>query len=378
MNSLPLLLAGTAAVAAAIHGASIALTLRKLREKPAAQSTFGTPPVTIVRPVCGLDGEAERTLRSSFHLDYPRYEILFCVASPNDPVIPLVRKLIAQYPEADARLLVGDDAVSENPKLNNCVKGWLGAKHEWIVLSDSNVFLPPDYLQRLFEVWDEETGLVCAPPVGAAPESLAAEFECAFLNEYQARWQYFADAIGAGFAQGKSMLWRRDLLNTNGGISALGSETAEDAASTKIVRGMGLSVRLADAYFVQPLGSRGAKEVWARQVRWARLRRVSFPLCFALEIFSGGIWPSVMVAAAAGLTGLPLWIGFVFAAVWYGAEALFARRLGWHWNWRSPFLSLLRDLLLPLLWIEGWLGREFQWRGNAMVAAPSSAARAAG
>lgn len=374
MNSLPLLLAGTAAVAAAIHGASIALTLRKLREKPAVQSTFGTPPVTIVRPVCGLDGEAERTLRSSFHLDYPRYEVLFCVASPNDPVIPLVRKLIAQYPEAGARLLVGDDAVSENPKLNNCVKGWLGAKHEWIVLSDSNVILPPDYLQRLFEVWDEETGLVCAPPVGAAPESLPAEFECAFLNEYQARWQYFADAIGAGFAQGKSMLWRRDLLNTNGGISALGSETAEDAASTKIVRGMGLSVRLADAYFVQPLGSRGAKEVWARQVRWARLRRVSFPLCFALEIFSGGIWPSVMVAAAAGLTGLPLWIGFVFAAVWYGAEALFARRLGWHWNWRSPFLCLLRDLLLPLLWIEGWLGREFQWRGNTMVAAPSSAA----
>lgn len=373
MNSLPLLLAGVAAVAAAIHVASIALTLRKLREKPAAKSVFGTPPVTIVRPVCGLDGEAERTLRSSFHLDHPRYEILFCVSSPNDPVIPLVRKLIAQHPEADARLLVGDDAVSENPKLNNCVKGWLGAKHEWIVLSDSNVILPPDYLQRLFEVWDDETGLVCAPPVGAAPQSLPAEFECAFLNEYQARWQYFADAIGAGFAQGKSMLWRRDLLDANGGISALGVETAEDAASTKIVRGMGLSVRLADAYFVQPLGRRGAKEVWARQVRWARLRRVSFPLCFSLEIFSGGIWPSVTIGAAAGLAGLPVWLGLFFAAVWYGAEALFARRLGWHWNWRSPIMCLLRDLLLPLLWIEGWLGREFQWRGNAMVAAPNSA-----
>ena len=374
MNSLPLLLAGVAAVAAAIHGASIALTLRKLREKPAAQSRFGTPPVTIVRPVCGLDGEAELTLRSSFRLDYPRYEILFCVASPNDPVIPLVRQLIAQHPEADARLLVGDDVVSENPKLNNCVKGWLGAKFGWIVLSDSNVILPPDYLQRLFEVWDEEAGLVCAPPVGAAPKSLPAEFECAFLNEYQARWQYFADAIGAGFAQGKSMLWRRELLEANGGIAALGSETAEDAASTKIVRGMGLSVRLADAYFVQPLGWRGAKEVWARQVRWARLRRVSFPLCFSLEIFSGGIWPSVMVGVAAGLAGLPLWLGLVFAAIWYGAEAVFARRLGCHWNWRSPFLCLLRDLLLPLLWIEGWLGREFQWRGNAMVAAPNSAA----
>lgn len=373
MNALPMLLAGIAATAAAIHLASISMTLWKLRRKPCAKSMYGTPPVTIVRPVCGLDADAEETLRSTFHLAYPRYEILFCAARPNDPVIPLVNALIAQYPEADARLLVGDDAVSENPKLNNCVKGWLGAQHEWIVLSDSNVILPGDYLQRLFEVWDGETGLVCAPPVGAAPKSIPAEFECAFLNEYQARWQYFADSIGAGFAQGKSMLWRRDLLDAHGGIAALGAETAEDAASTKIVRGAGLTVRLADAAFVQPLGDRGVKEVWARQVRWARLRRVSFPLCFALEIFSGGVWPSLLIGLAAHLAGLPFWLGLVFAAVWYGAEAFMARRLGWHWTWRSPFLSLARDLVLPALWCEGWRGRNFQWRGNAMVAAPNSA-----
>lgn len=373
MNSLPLLLAGTSAIAAAIHLSSIGLTLFKLRNKPVAKSIHGMPPVTVVRPVCGLDADAETTLRSSFHLDYPRYEILFCVALPNDPVIPLVKALLAQYPKVDARLLIGDDAASENPKLNNCVKGWLGATHEWIVLSDSNVILPPDYLQRLYEVWDEETGLVCAPPVGAAPKSLPAEFECVFLNEYQARWQYFADAIGAGFAQGKSMLWQRDLLDANGGIAALGAETAEDAASTKIVRNAGLVVRLADSYFVQPLGARGVREVWARQVRWARLRRVSFPLCFALEIFSGGIWPSVLIGVAAHLAGLPFWLGFVFAALWYGAEALYALLLDWHWNWRSPLMGILRDLLLPTLWFEGWRGRNFQWRGNAMVAAPNSA-----
>jgi ceramide glucosyltransferase len=374
MSSLPLLLAGVSGTAAAIHVASIALTAFKLREQPAGKPLHGAPPVSVVRPVCGLDAGAEMTLRSSFHLGYPRYEILFCAAQPNDPAIPLVRALIAQYPEADARLLVGDDAVSENPKLNNCVKGWLNAKYEWIVLSDSNVILPGDYLQRLFEVWDEETGLVCAPPVGAAPQSVPAEFECAFLNEYQARWQYFADCIGAGFAQGKTMLWRRDLLDANGGITALGAETAEDAASTKIVREAGLIVRLADSYFVQPLGARGAKEVWARQVRWARLRRVSFPLCFALEIFSGGIWPSILIAAAAYLAGLPWWAGLVFAGLWYGAEAWLARFLGWHWNWRSPLMCMLRDLVLPLLWFEGWRGRTFQWRGNAMEAAPNSAA----
>lgn len=373
MNSLHLLLAGLAAVAAAIHISSISLTAFKLRPKPRGKSLHGAPPVSIVRPVCGLDADAETTLRSTFHLAYPRYEILFCAAQPNDPVIPLVKSLIAQYPHTQSRLLVGDDVVSENPKLNNCVKGWLSAKHEWIVLSDSNVILPPDYLQRLFEVWDEETGLVCAPPVGGLPKNIPAEFECAFLNEYQARWQYFADCIGAGFAQGKTMLWRRELLDKNGGIAALGQETAEDAASTKIVREAGLVVRLADSHFVQPLGGRGVKEVWARQVRWARLRRVSFPLCFALEIFSGGVWPSILIGIAAHLAGYPWGLGFGFAALWYGAEAAMALFLGWYWTWRSPFLCLLRDTILPVLWFEGWRGRTFQWRGNAMEAAPNTA-----
>ncbi|HRF09837.1 MAG TPA: ceramide glucosyltransferase [Xanthobacteraceae bacterium] len=373
MNSLIWFLAGTSAIAAIIHLTSIVLTTFKLRVKPVKGSSHGTPPVSVVRPVCGLDADAETTLRSTFHLDYPGYEVIFCVASPNDPVVPLIRKLIAEYSGVRAQLLTGDDPVSENPKLNNCVKGWRAAAHDWIVLSDSNVILPPDYLQRLFEVWGEDTGLVCAPPVGGAPQSIPAEFECVFLNEYQARWQYFADQIGAGFAQGKSMLWRRDLLETNGGIAALGAETAEDAASTKIVREAGLMVRLADSYFVQPLGRRSVREVWARQVRWARLRRVSFPFCFALEIFSGGIWPSIVAGVAAHLAGLPWLLGLGFAALWYGAEAMLARALGWHWNWRSPLLCAFRDLILPALWLEGWRGRNFQWRGNAMVAAPNSA-----
>lgn len=374
MNSLIWLCFGVATLAMAIHLTSVTLAARKIRPRPLRSATpFGNPPVTLLRPVCGLDAEAEVTLRSTFELAYPGYEILFCVAQPNDPAIPLLRSLMAQYPRADARLLIGDDPISENPKLNNCVKGWREAKHEWIVLSDSNVILPHDYLQRLLEAWDEDTGLVCAPPVGGYPKSVPAEFECVFLNEYQARWQYFADAIGAGFAQGKTMLWRRDLLDANGGIAALGAETAEDAASTKIVREAGLVVRLADAPFVQPLGYRGVKEVWARQVRWARLRRVSFPLCFSLEIFSGGIWPTVILGGALDLAGLPLWICVVYGLAWYGAEILLAASAGWHLTWRSPLLAILRDALLPVLWTEGWRARTFQWRGNAMAAAPGSA-----
>src|ERR1700737_4078699 len=124
------------------------------------------------------------------------------------------------------------------------------------------------------------TGLVCSPPAGSHPDGLWAEVECAFLNGYQARWQYAADSIGYGFAQGKTMLWRRDILEQAGGMRALASEVAEDAASTKLIRGTGRRVRLVDGPFAQPLGPRNARDVWKRQARWAQLRRASFPQYF--------------------------------------------------------------------------------------------------
>jgi ceramide glucosyltransferase len=365
---------GMIAIATLIHLASVANGIRRCRPRGfRPMPVSDAPPVTLVRPLCGLDADAEDTLRSSFELGYPRYELLFCVASPSDPVVPLARKLIAQYPGVDARLLIGDDRVSANPKLNNCVKGWRAARHGWVVLSDSNVILPHDYLERLMAAWDESTGLVCAPPIGSRPRSPAAELECAFLNEYQARWQYFADSLGAGFAQGKTMLWRRAFLDARGGLEVLGQETAEDAAATKIVREAGLNVRLVDGPFPQPLGARRFRDVWLRQVRWARLRRASFPLCFALEIVSGGWFPAILLALAAGPAGFSAWLAVPFVAVWYAAEAALAAAAGWPLSWKTLFFGAIRDLLIPALWVEGWRARGFEWRGNSMAAVPGGA-----
>ncbi len=229
--------------------------------------------------------------------------------------------------------------------------------------------MPPDYLQRLMTTWRERerTGLVCSPPVGCRPTSVWAELECAFLNIYQARWQYFADTIGAGFAQGKTMLWRREDLDQAGGPRALGAELAEDAAATKIVRRAGLRVRLVDGPFGQPLGSRSAAEMWERQVRWARLRRATFMLCYAPEILTASLWPLIAAAlVAAAMDFAVVDVVAALAAVWYGAEALLARAAGWHLSARSPFLWMMRDLLLPLLWIAGFIGNDFVWRGNHM------------
>jgi ceramide glucosyltransferase len=304
-----ILTAGFFLVAATgVHLASLAVAaLRLRRARPARARGFtDLPPVSLVRPLCGIDNFATDTLRSTFALSHPRYEILFCVASAKDTVIPLIESLMAEQPEADARLLVGDERVSSNPKLNNVLKGWRTARHDWIVLADSNVLMPPDYLERLFASWRADTGLVASPPIGSQPESVWAELECAFLNTYQARWQYIADACGFGFAQGKTMLWRRADLDRAGGLEVLAREVAEDAAATKVVRAAGRKVQLVDRPFPQPLGYRTAAEVWHRQARWARLRRASFFAYFLPEAVSGGVLPMIALAAVAPALGLPL------------------------------------------------------------------------
>jgi ceramide glucosyltransferase len=366
MSSLILIVAIFCAVFAAVQITSVALAIVRLRRKAPPQLN-DYPPVSLVRPLCGIDNYAADTLRSTFELDYRRYEILFCVADAADPVLPLVKGLIAAYPMVDARLLIGDDRVSANPKLNNVVKGWRAASHDWIVIADSNVLMPRDYIQRLFASWRADTGLVASPPIGSHPRGLWAEVECAFLNTYQARWQYIVDGFGRGFAQGKTMLWRRADLERAGGIEALGREVAEDAAATKIVRDAGLKVRLVDRPLAQPLGRRSAGEVWNRQLRWARLRRASFFIYFLPEILSGGVLPLICAAILAQAFGWPVLLFIsAFALFWYGSEMALAAASGWHVSPLHPFYGLIRDLMLPALFVAALRGNDFIWRGNAM------------
>lgn len=327
-----------------------------------------SPGVSIVRPCCGIDNFCEETLGSSFRLDYPSYEVIFCVARSNDPVIPVLQKLIAANPAIPATLIIGDERISANPKLNNCVRGWEAARHEWVILADSNVLMPRDYIQRLLAAWRPTTGLVCSMPQGSHPQNLWAELEIAFLNTYQARWQYAADGVGTGFAQGKNMLWRRDILDDAGGIRALAAEIAEDAASTKVVRAAGLEINLVDSPFPQPLGKRTLGDVWSRQIRWARMRRKTFPLHFFPELLSGSATPAIIGAYAAGLFGVtPLAGAALVLAILYSGETALALSNKWHFSWRLPFLFLLRDLMLPVVYADAWLVNDFVWRGTEMT-----------
>jgi ceramide glucosyltransferase len=354
------------------HFGTVALVLRRRFRRGRLRGLAPPAGVSILRPVCGLEHHLEATLGSSFHIDHPCYEVLFCVADADDPAVPLVHRLIAEHPEVPARLLVGDEGDVTNPKLDNLLKGWDVAAHDWIVLADSNVLMPPDYLDRLFARWTERCAFLCSPPIGIDAQSPAAELEAAFLNTYQARWQLAVDELGFGFIQGKTMLLRRSELAELGGLKALAREVAEDAAATKIARQRGRVARVVDEPFAQPLGRRRFAEVWRRQLRWARLRSLSFPALYCAELPGGGL-PPFALACGLAIADVLLWPGVaLMMLVWYGAEALLAYAFGWPLRLRSPLFWIARDLLLPVIWVRGWAVRRYDWRGHAVDVRPTT------
>lgn len=363
-----------AGIALILHVVSSALVLWRLRSPAPRKAPKMRGSVTVLRPVCGLDPDLHETLATTFADRDGPDEVIFCVADADDPAIPLVQALMAENPGTPTRLLIGEDQISGNPKLNNVAKGWTAASHEWIAIIDSNVALPRNYVQTLFATWRDDTGLVTSPPVGVRPGNFWAALEAAFLNTYQGRLQLAADQLGAGFAQGKVLFWRRDILDAAGGLAALGNQLAEDVAATKVVRAAGLKVRVVPTAFPQPLGQRSAREVWQRQVRWAKVRRAGFPAIFATEIGSGTLPPVAALAPLIAAGTLPPVVLPAFLMVWYGTEWGLAWRMGWPCSARQVVAWVLRDALIPALWLTALAGGGIVWRGNAVTQRPASLA----
>lgn len=346
------------------HLATVGLCLAQFYRR--LPRRIGQPPVTLLRPVCGTDPFDEETLRSSFQQDYPAYEVIFCAPSEGDPSVALCRRLISEHPAIPARVLTGVDALA-NPKLANLAKGWRTASYDWVCMTDSNLLLPPDYLTTVTGSWGKDSGLVSCPPVGLRPDGFGGHLECAFLNGNQARLQLAAARLGIGFAQGKTLFWSKPMLQSAGGIPALGRHLAEDVTATRITREQGLRVSLPPRPWGQPIGRRSLTSVWDRQLRWSRVRRDGFPLLFLLEPLNGALLPVALAFAAAGMADAsPLW-PLAYLALWYGAEALLCRVARWPLGLAGLAALPLRDALMPALWLATFLRRGIEWRGHSMA-----------
>lgn len=255
-------------------------------------------------------------------------------------------------------------------------KGYLAAETDHIVMTDSNLMLPPDYLRQLVARWqDDRVGLITSPAAGSHSENLWSAVECAFLNTHQGRWQLAADAVGLGYAQGKTLYGKRSIIDAGGGLQALGRDLAEDVAMTKLIREQDKTVRLTRQLYTQPIGAKSFDKVWARQLRWSLIRRQGFLHLFLLEMVQGPVLPLLICAGLIAAGAMPAWSLVALFLVWYGSEWALARVAGWPATPRDVAAFVLRDALIPAIWGVTWTQKGLVWRGNT-VSPPAKPSRA--
>lgn len=318
-----------------------------------------TPPVTILKPVRGLDEDFDAAIQSHAEQDYPEFEILFGVASLEDPAVPVIRRLIERYPRLSIRLIHAPTS-APNGKVGVLMDLIREARHPVLLLNDSDISVPRDYLSRVAApLRHPEVGLVTCL-YRAAATSLAGRWEAFGIAADFIPSTLVAPLVGIReFGLGSTLVFRREDLDAVGGFPALAPYIADDYQLAKRITGLGKRAHLSEVVVETHLSDPDWPAVWRHQVRWARTIRVSRGDGYVgLPVTHAGLW--VLVALAAGL---PL-----HAAALYAMRTLMA--MASSTVLRDPRTALLSplaplwDLWAFTVWIAGYAGSTIEWRGG--------------
>ncbi len=351
-----LMLAGT--------GLSLAHYSRKRAVK--TLKTHEMPPVSVLKPVKGLESGLRDNLERFFNLDYPQYELLFSVADDKDPACDIVRALMVAYPQVKSQLILGDMDCGPNPKINNLVKGYDAATSDWLLISDSNARVEPDYLKRLVSYIDTDVGMVTSAISGEFSANWPGHLESVILNSFYTRNLVSAYAIGQTIVVGKSMMFRKSIADRFGGLRALANYLAEDYIAGQFIRQQGYRIVLTQETITQFVDRMTLRAYWLRHVRWGRIRKAQAPLVFLIEP-----WFSAFASSAIGAWGLsylslaPFYgVFFVSLLTWWCCDLALMRVCG---GSITPHLALawfVREASAFPLWISIASGSTVEWRGR--------------
>ncbi|HEX3450296.1 MAG TPA: ceramide glucosyltransferase [Isosphaeraceae bacterium] len=327
-----------------------------------------SPPVTIFKPLKGLDEELEQNLRSFFQLDYPCYQLLFCVADADDPAIHVVRQLQREFPDHDSQLIVGCPAFGLNPKVESLAAMEPQRKHDVILISDSNVRARPSYLREtVCYLAEPGVGLVSNLFAGTGEVHTSAVLENLQLNGFIAGGVAAASVCGATCVVGKSMLMPVTALEAIGGLAAVRNVLAEDQVIGVRVRQAGYSIRLSH-HVVQNINrDRSFKWFLNRHSRWYKIRRQMALPAFVAEP-AASLATVGLVWALSGDSGIA-WGGLLLL-VGLGMErdAVQTRRLrGSYPKLRHLMYSPVKDILLLPVWLDAIVNRRVHWRGHRFL-----------
>jgi ceramide glucosyltransferase len=332
------------------------------------QDTSFAPPVTLLKPLKGFDDNTLTCLASWLTQDYPGpVQILFGVASMEDEVCELVKKLIAQFPQADAQLVVCHEALGVNAKVSSLIQLSRYAENEIIVVSDADVLVPRDFLLNVVEPLREpEVGLVNCFYRLANPSTTAMRWEAVAINvDFWSQVLQGQSLAPLDFALGAVMATHRDHLDQIGGFESLADHLADDYhLGNRIARAGGKRIALCPVVVDCLSEPMTWGEVWTHQLRWSRTIRVCKPGPYAASIVSNAtLWPLLWAMAhptREAITFLGVCLVFrIFSAL--TLQARFGKIAGQIKYW---WIVPVKDLLQAGLWAKAFSGNHIIWRGQ--------------
>ena len=343
---------------------------RFLRERKAAGdgATQAIPPVSILKPLRGTDPEMYESFRSHCLQDYPGYEIIFGISDPNDPAIQLVEQLKTEFPQIAIRLMLCPQNLGANTKVSNLAQMARQARHEYLIVNDSDIRVEPDYLRRvLAPLADPTVGLVTCLYRGVANSSLGSRLESLGISTDFCAGVLVAQTVenGIRFGLGSTLAFRRRDLQAIGGFETIADYLADDYQLGNRIAALGLTVKLSDVVVETFLPRYTLSSFINHQLRWARTVRDSrFWGYVGLGLTFGLSWAALALILAKG-AGWAWWLlalttaMHIAVAVVIGKFALQDRQV-----MRSLILIPVRDLIALLVWIISFTGHTVTWRGD--------------
>jgi ceramide glucosyltransferase len=327
------------------------------------------PPISILKPLKGIDPEIYQSFRSHCLQDYPEYEIIFGVSDPGDPAVASVKALQREFPDRSIRLVVGSKILGTNGKVSNLEQMLPAARFEYLIVNDSDIRVERDYLRRVTApLADAGNGMVTCLYRGVAAASLGSRLESLGISTDFCAGVLAARQLegGIGFGLGSTMAFRRSDLQRIGGFSSLADYLADDYELGSRLSRLGLKVELSRVVVETYLPAYQLADFLRHQLRWARGVRDARKSGYLGLAFTFGIFWALL-GLATSLGSLWSWAALAFTLSLRLAVALV---VGWNvlrdgqvfkYGWLIP----LRDLLAVAVWTVSLAGRNVTWRGES-------------
>jgi ceramide glucosyltransferase len=360
---------------------------RRSRKTP--RSTF-TPPVSNLKPIRGIDPEAYENFASFCRQDYPEYEIIFCVSDTSDPALPTIQRLIRDFPKCQIRVLIGSERVAANDKVAKLARMTAEAKYETVVMSDSDVRVPPDYLRTMVaKLEDPKVGAVTCfyVPIEGEEKTFVQRLQAVgMLSDFYAGILVARQLDGIKFALGPSIASTKKHLASFGGYAAIENRPADDLLVGRLIAEQGYEVELLRYSILTVADFQSMRDLFLKRLRWIVVMRNMRPWGHLGLIFTLGLpWALVAIAVQPSLG-----VAAVYLGAYLGFRVAITEAIG-SWGLKQPgvyknwLMIPAWDLLAAGIWLASFTRNSIRWRdgyyrivdGELVPVDPAARARAA-